>query len=122
MIESTSPSRTGAAAVDEAFVGTAAPGCPAGRSPAAALPSVEKERPAVANHTTRTAPTPLPPRFFGMINLDMRRYSDSTQLPPLAQQTQVMNRMRAFLAVPGVEVLRNRPRNFTLGRHSAITR
>src|SRR5882724_2953978 len=112
MTESTPPRCTGAPTADS-FVGTAAQacpersrrGCPAGRSPAAALPSVEKERQAVANHTTRTAANRRPlreaPKFFGMINLDMRRYPDSTQLPPPTQQTQVIKKVR-FPCVPRV--------------------
>src|SRR5260221_1712707 len=107
MMEST-PARCTGALVVISFVGTAAEACPersrrggpAGRSPAAALPSAEKERQAVANHTTRMPP-PTTPRTLReaaktrrKINVDIRRYPDSTQLPPPTQQTQVIKKVR----------------------------
>ena len=55
----------------------------------------------------------------------MKRYSDSTQLPPPTQQSQVMKRMRVSSVSPvsSVVILSSEsPRTFTPRHHSAITR
>src|SRR5277367_5944848 len=120
-MESTAPSRTGAVSA-EVFVGTA------GRSPAAALPCPQRQRPKATKSENRVTPPSRAVRermrIVKLIDLYIdEECSDSTQLTPIPQQAKVTNQMRISPVSPLCPpVVKGFSNNFTRAPHSAITR